>query len=454
MNLKASEVIGTYYKRLPLKEQAKIINANALRLDWEKIVPRNELSYILGNPPFNGARTMSQEQKSDMRLVFSNQKNTGNLDYVTAWYKKASEYMKETQVKCAFVSTNSISQGEQPAILWKPLMSEGIHINFGQPTFKWANEAKGQAAVHCIIIGFSNQQTKHDLNQYLLDAPVVFIENRQHPLCDVPEMWIGNKPIDGGNYLFSLEEKNEFIKKEPRSERWFYKWIGSDELINKYFRYCLLLKDCPLEELRTMHECMKRVKAVQNYRQASKSVPTKKLANTPLSFHVEKFPSSEYIAIPEISSEKRNYIPIDFIKPEILASNRLKIIPDATFYHFGVLTSSIHMAWVKTVCGRFELRYCYSKDIVYNNFPWPKHSEKYVATIEQTAKAILRVRKQFPKASLADLYDPLTMPKELLQAHLNNDKAVSQAYGFKFKNQTDDTYVKALFRLYQQLTNY
>jgi hypothetical protein len=435
-----------------LKEQATIVNGNALRLDWKQIIPNNELSYILGNPPFNGARTMSQEQKSDMQFVFSNQKNIGNLDYVTAWYRKAADYIKETQIKCAFVSTNSISQGEQPAILWKPLMSEGMHINFGVPTFKWSNEAKGQAAVHCVIIGFSNQKTKYDLNQYLLNAPAIFIESRQHPVCIVPEMGIGNKPIDDGNYLFTKTMKSEFISNEPKSEKWFFPFIGSDEFINGFFRYCLLLKDCPLEELRKMPECMKRVKAVQEFRKSSKSEPTRKLANTPLRFHVENIPMDNYIAIPENSSARRIYIPIDFVNPNILASNKIKIIPNANIFHFGILTSNIHMAWTRTVCGRLKSDYCYSKDIVYNNFPWPSPTQKQIVAIEKTAQAILDARKQFPKASLADLYDPLTMPKELLKAHQNNDKAVARAYRFKMKAAKEAAYVKKLLDLYQQLT--
>ncbi|MDR0673026.1 MAG: N-6 DNA methylase [Zoogloeaceae bacterium] len=372
MNLAVSEQFGMYYARLPLTQGATIVHGNALGMDWENVVPKAELSYILGNPPFNGARMMNAEQKSDMRHTFGDLKGAGNLDYVTAWYKRAADYMRETEIRCAFVSTNSITQGEQPAVLWKPLLADGAHINFGIPTFKWRNEARGKAAVHCVIVGFSRVKTGPDINPYLIEAPNVLIESRQHPLCDVPEIGIGNQPIDGGNYLFTEQEMNEFIDNEPKSAPYFRKWIGADEFINGYFRYCLLLKDCPPNELRQMPECMKRVDAVRNFRLASKRASTLKLADIPLRFQGENIPTSNYIVVPEVSSEKRRYIPIGFLPPEILASNLVKIISNATLYHFGILTSNVHMAWARTVCGRLEMRYRYSKDIVYNNFPWPE----------------------------------------------------------------------------------
>ncbi|MDR0671449.1 MAG: methylase, partial [Oscillospiraceae bacterium] len=449
MNLRVSEQFGQYYARLPLAQSATIVRGNALRIDWERVIPRQELAYILGNPPFNGARTMTAEQKSDMQFTFGDLKGAGNLDYVTAWYKKAADYAIGTAIRCAFVSTNSISQGEQPAILWKPLLASGVHINFGIPTFKWSNEAKGKAAVHCVIVGFSRAQTDPNINPYLIQAPNVLIESRQRPLCDAPEIGIGNQPIDGGHYLFTEAEMNAFIAKEPKSAPYFRKWIGSDEFINGYFRYCLLLRDCPLNELRQMPECMKRVEAVRDFRLESKRASTLKLADTPLRFQGENIPASSYIVVPEVSSEKRRYIPIGFLPPEILASNLVKIIPNATLYHFGILTSNVHMAWVRAICGRLEMRYRYSKDIVYNNFPWPDATEDQKEHIGQLAQGILDARAKFAPASLADLYDPLTMPPELLKAHQNLDRAVMRLYGFTPGKTSEADCVAALMERYQ-----
>jgi hypothetical protein len=384
----------------------------------------------MGNPPFNGARMMSAEQKEDMLNVFGGLRGAGNLDYVTAWYKKAADMMSGTRIKAAFVSTNSITQGEQPALLWKPLMERGVKIIFGVPTFKWSSETKGFAAVHCVIVGFSYVSAESVINPYLIEAPVVFIESRSEPLCGAPDIGIGNKPIDGGNYLFTEDEKNEFLEKEPQAEKWFRPWLGSHEFINRYFRYCLWLGDCPPDELRKMPECMKRVEAVRRFRLESKSDGTRKLAEYPRRFHVENMPESSYIVIPETSSERRNYIPIGFLTPDILCSNLVKIIPDATLYHFAILTSNVHMAWTRTVCGRLKSDYRYSKDIVYNNFPWAEANEKQKAEIEGLAQGILDARANYPESSLADLYDPLTMPPELLKAHKALDKAVMRLYGF------------------------
>jgi hypothetical protein len=315
-----------------------------------------------------------------------------------------------------------------------------------------SNEAKGVAAVHVVIIGFSHIKTEPNINQYLLEAPTVFIESRQRPLSDVPEIGIGNKPIDGGNYLFTDAEKDEFIRKEPQSEKWFRPWMGSDEFINGYTRFCLFLKNCPPNELRKMPEAMKRVENVRNFRLASKSEGTRKIADMPLRFHVENIPESNYIVIPEVSSEQRRYIPIGFLSPDILASNLVKIIPNATLYHFGVLTSNVHMAWVRAVCGRLEMRYRYSKDIVYNNFPWPDAADEQKAAIEQTAQGILDARAKFPGSSLADLYDPLTMPPDLLKAHRDNDRAVMKLYGFSMKDTTEAACVAKLMELYRAMT--
>ena len=464
MNLRVADMFGMYYARLPLTQSATIVHANALRMDWEDVVPAKELSYILGNPPFVGARIMSAEQKDDLLHVFEDTKNAGNLDYVCCWYKKAVEIMqKNRRISTALVSTNSIAQGEQVAILWKPFFDKGIHIHFAYRTFKWSNEAKGKAAVHCVIVGFGmqkqtdnfivNNDTRHkaeNINGYLIDASNICIESRKKPLCAVPEIGIGNKPIDGGYYLFTEAEKNEFVKKEPLSEKYFRKWLGSEEFINGKVRYCLWLGDCPPSELKSMPECLKRVDAVKKYRLASKSAPTRKLADKPRRFHVENMPTSEYIVIPEVSSENRYYIPLGFLSPDILSSNLVKIIPNATLYHFGILTSSVHMAWMRAVAGRLEMRYRYSKDIVYNNFPWPEADGKQKATIEPLAQAVLDARALFPESSLADLYDPLTMPPELLKAHQKLDRAVMKLYGFK-ANMAEAEVVAKLFERYQRL---
>ena len=472
MNLRVSEYFGQYYARLPLTQSATIVHGNALRIDWESVVPKRELSYILGNPPFIGSKIMNDEQREDIAQIFLDgkgvlTKGAGILDYVAAWYYKAAKYIKGTQIRVAFVSTNSITQGEQVAAVWNPLFQMfGVSIDFGYRTFKWGNEAKGKAAVHCVIIGFSAERngekiifdgndkiTAKNINPYLVDAPDIFIESRGKPLCDVPQIGIGNKPIDGGNYLFTEEEKNVFLKKEPQAEKWFRPWIGSDEFINGYRRYCLWLGECSPAELRQMPEAMKRIDAVKQFRLASKSAPTRKISETPRRFHVENMPKSNYIVVPEVSSERRRYIPIGFVTPDILSSNLVKIIPNATLYHFGILTSNVHMAWVRAVCGRLKSDYRYSKDIVYNNFPWPDASDEQKAAIEKLAQAVLDARALYPDSSLADLYDPLTMPPELLKAHKALDKAVWVLYGFSSKVITSEAAcVAALMERYQKLT--
>lgn len=451
---------------LPLKSYVNIVEGNALRIDWETVVPRAELSYIMGNPPFVGARLMSEEQKDDVNTVFPGWKNVGNLDYVCCWYKKAADLMKDTAIRAALVSTNSVTQGESVALLWKPLFESGVHIDFAHRTFRWDSEAKSKAHVHCIIVGYScapsnkqrciyidgRAQAAHNINAYLLDADDVFVESRSKPLCAVPEIGIGNKPIDGGNYLFTAEEKDEFIKKEPDSAAWFKPWYGSQEFINQKPRYCLWLGECPPNILRKMPECMKRVEAVRNFRLSSTSAGTVKLADRPTRFHVENMPKGTYILIPEVSSERRRYVPMGFLSPDVLCSNLVKIVPDASLYHFGILTSNVHMAWMRTVCGRLKSDYRYSKDIVYNNFPWPTPTDDQKAKIEQTAQAILDARALYPDCSLADLYDEVAMPPELRKAHQQNDKAVMEAYGMPVKGTTEATCVAELMRRYQELT--
>lgn len=461
------EIISKSLDFLPLKSYANIVEANALRIDWENVVPKSELNYIMGNPPFVGARLMSDGQKADVFSVFDGVKNNGNLDYVSCWYKKAADLMTGTEIRTALVSTNSITQGEQVAILWKNLFQSGVHIDFAYRTFIWDSEASSKAHVHCVIVGFSkayNKRIKHlfdngttktvtNINGYLVEADNIVIESRTKSLCKVPQIGIGNKPIDDGNYLFTKEEYESFIKTEPLSKPYFKLWYGSQEFINRKPRYCLWLGDCSPRVLRSMPECLKRVENVRNFRLSSKSEGTRKLADNPTRFHVENMPQSTYIVIPEVSSEKRRYIPMGFMMPEVLCSNLVKIIPNATLYHFGVLTSNVHMAWVRTICGRMKSDYRYSKDIVYNNFPWCNPTPEQKALIEQTAQSILDARALYPDCSLADLYDEVTMPPELRKAHQANDRAVMKAYGFDVKTMTESSCVAELMKMYKRLAD-
>ena len=453
---------------LPLKSYSHIVEGNALRMDWEEVVPKDELNYIMGNPPFIGARMKDDAQAEDVIHVFGAKwKNVGNLDYVACWYKRAVELMAGTSIRAALVSTNSICQGEQVANLWQPLMNEyGVNINFAYRTFRWDSEATLKAHVHCIIVGFSlqsikpciifdgdNYQKVDHINAYLLDAPDIFINNRQHPLCSVPEIGIGNLPIDGGNYLFTKEQMEDFIKLEPKSANYFKLWYGSEEFIHRSPRYCLWLGCCSPSELRQMPHCLKRVDAVRSFRLASKREATKKLADNPIHFSTENMPSGNYIIVPKVSSERRRYVPMGVMEPNVLASDLVFLIPDTTLYHFGILESNVHMAWMRAVCGRLEMRYRYSKDIVYNNFPWPSPTDAQKTKIEQTAQAILDARALYPDSSLADLYDEVTMPIELRRAHQDNDRAVMEAYGFEVKTTTESSCVAKLFELYQSLAN-
>ena len=471
MNLKVSEEFGRYFVRIPLKTSATIVCGNALRLDWNDIVPADRLSYIMGNPPFIGAKFMNPGQRSDVSMVFDGIKNAGLLDYVSAWYVKAAHLIKNTPIRCAFVSTNSITQGEQVGVLWSWILSKGVKIFFAHRTFQWSSEARGSAAVHCVIIGFAYtditpkwlyeyETIKGDpqriqaknINPYLVNAPNVVLNNRKQPLCQVPRIGIGNKPIDGGNYLYTKEEKDEFLKKEPQAGLFFRRWLGAHEFLNGYHRYCLWLGDCSPSELRAMPEALKRVEAVRVYRLASKSAPTQKLAQTPTRFHVENMPTKNYLIVPEVSSERRLYIPIGFESPETLSSNLVKIISDATHYHFGILQSLMHNAWTRTVCGRLKSDYRYSAGIVYNNFPWPENpTDKQKQAVETAARAVLDAREAFHDACLADLYDPLTMPQALLKAHQQLDKAVDAAYGKK-RFSTEADRVAFLFDLYEKYT--
>lgn len=452
---------------LPLKTNAFIVEGNALRVDWESVVPKSKLNYIMGNPPFVGARLMGKEQKADVNTIFPGWKNAGNLDYVCCWYKKASDMMQGTSVRSALVSTNSVVQGESVANLWKPLFDDGVHIDFAYRTFRWDSEAKIKAHVHCVIIGFSvaasstpkklfdgdRYQVANNINGYLLDGENVFVESRSKPICNVPEIGIGNKPIDGGFYLFEKEEMEEFIKKEPSSKKYFRPWYGSREFINQKPRYCLWLGECTPAELKAMPHCMERVKAVREYRLASPSPGTVKLADKPTRFHVENMPSGRYIVIPQVSSERRRYIPMGYMDNSVLCSDKVRILPNGNLYEFGILESNVHMAWVRATCCRLKSDYSYTVNDVYNNFIWPAPTEQQKAKIEQTAQAILDARALYPDSSLADLYDELTMPPELRKAHQANDRAVMDAYGFTkgtAARTSESACVAELMKLYQQ----
>ena len=469
MNLLVSEEFGAYFARIPLHTSGTIVHGNALQLDWNDVISAQKLSYILGNPPFVGAKFMDANQRADVALVFEGIKNAGLLDFVAAWYVKALEMMQGTDIRCAFVSTNSISQGEQVGVLWGWMLEQNAKIFFAHRTFAWSNEARGKAAVHCVIIGFALHDISpktifeyedikgeplaievKNINPYLVDAANTILTNRRRPLCDIPEIGIGNKPIDGGNYLFTAEEKDEFLLKEPAAAPYFRRWLGAHEFLNGYHRYCLWLGDASPADLKKMPEVLKRIDAVRQVRLDSKSAPTQKLAATPTRFHVENMPEGTYLIIPEVSSERRPYIPIGFEEPTTLSSNLVKIVPNASLFHFGVIHSHMHNAWMRVVAGRLESRYRYSVGIVYNNFPWPENpTDKQKQAIETAAQEVLDARAQFPDSSLADLYDPLTMPPALLKAHQKLDRAVDSAYG-KTRFNTEAERVAFLFGLYQK----
>ena len=409
---------------------------------------------------------MGAEQKADLLRVFESVKNAGDLDFVAAWFKKSSDYMAGSKVKSALVSTNSIAQGQSVSILWKHLLVEcKIHIDFAYRTFKWNNESRNQAAVHCVIIGFSvggdstpcllidekgqHHQAAH-INGYLTAAQDIFIENRTKPLCEVPEIGMGNQPIDDGLYLFTNQEKQEFLKKEPAAEPYFKQWFGAQEFINGEVKFCLWLGTCSPAELKNLPECMKRVEAVRLYRMNSKRASTQKLALKPRRFQTENIPESTYVAIPEVSSERRMFIPIGFMTPDVMCSNKLRLMPNASLYHFGILTSTMHNAWMRAVSCRLEMRYSYSIKIIYNNFPWPEATEAQQEKIAALAQGVLDARALYPECSLADLYDPLTMPPELVTAHRKLDAAVEKAYGRSFAD--DAERVAFLFEKYRELT--
>ena len=449
----------------PLKTNAGIVEGNALQIDWNSVVSKEKLNYIMGNPPFVGYTYQSTEQKIDLKNLM--QDYGKNIDYVSGWYYKSAQMMQGTTIHTALVSTNSIAQGEQVAVLWKRLMEQfKIKIEFAWRTFRWNSEASIMAHVHCVIIGFSNNQqrsksilykengeniTCDNINGYLLPAKNTYIEKRTKPICKVKEMTRGSQPTDDGNFIMSEEEKTEIINKYPQSQKWIRPFMMGKDFIDRKPRYCLWLINADAKEIKNCPPVLKRIEQVKDFRLKSSKEATRKKAITPMLFDEIKDSESNYIAIPIVSSEKRNYIPIDYLNKEIIAGNKLFMIPNASIYDFGILTSTVHMGWMRIVCGRLEMRYSYSNTIVYNNFPWPTPTERQKTKIEETAQAILDARALYPESSLADLYDDNTMPIELRKAHQANDKAVMEAYGFK-PTMSESEIVAELFKLYQDLT--
>lgn len=459
-----------YYNKdfLPLDSNDAIYEGNALRMDWSAIVKPYELNYIMGNPPFVGAMYSTKEQKKDLKQVFGKTvKKPGEIDYVSGWYKKSSDYMRGTTIKAAFVSTNSISQGQQVSLIWPEMIKNGLELIFSYRTFIWDNEAASKAHVHCVIIGFTMTkftgkkyiydnkdglyEVKH-INPYLDDASDVFIDSRTKPLCDVPEIRFGSMPRDGGNFILSVKERQKAINDEPVIERYIKPYLGANEFLHSKKRYCLWLKGADPSTISHSKFLKDRIESVRSFRASSKAAATRKFAKTPTIFAQIAQPDSNYIAVPETSSQRRNYIPLGFLDKETIASNLLFLVPDANMYDFGILSSRVHNAWMRSVAGRLKSDYRYSKNIVYNNFPWPTVTDKQVKQIEQSAQNILKVRNQFPDSTLADLYDPNAMPPELLKAHEANDRAVLKAYGLKTSS-TEKEIVLHLFKLYEKLTN-
>ncbi len=482
MNLRVSVEFGLYFARIPLKSTPHIQNANALRLDWSDVLPAERCSYVLGNPPFLGKTYQSKEQKTDLAAVMHGIHGAGDLDFVCGWYVLAAQYMQGlTSTQAAFVSTNSITQGEQVAVLWGEMQRLGMHTHFAHRTFQWTNEASGKAAVHCVIIGFGPEENAvktiyeyedikglphavpaKRINAYLVDAPGVFLNKRTSPVCSVSPMANGGKATDGGNLLLSDEEKADLIAVEPKAAKWIRPFLMGDEFINNIGRWCLWLVNIPPAELRAMPRVLKRVEGVRAMREASTKPATRALASTPTLFGEIRQPKSKrYLAILKVSSERRQFIPIGYLDNEVICGDKIFFVDDASLFTFGVLTSTMHNAWMRQTCGRLESRYSYSNTIVYNNYPWPGFageplSDKHRTAIEQAAQSVLDARAQFASSSLADLYDPLTMPPALLKAHQKLDTAVDAAYqpsGGKKSYASDAERVAFLFDLYQRITS-
>jgi hypothetical protein len=481
MNLRVSVEFGLYFARIPLKSTPHIQHGNALRVDWNDVLPAQRCSYVLGNPPFLGKTYQSKEQKADLAVVMQGIHGAGDLDFVCGWYVLAAQYLQgQAGTQAAFVSTNSITQGEQVAVLWGEMQRLGMHINFAHRTFQWSNEASGNAAVHCVIVGFGHDShpvktiyeyedikgqphavSAKRINAYLVDASDVLLSKRRTPICKVADMTNGSKPTDGGNLLMNDAEKEALLATEPKAANWIRPFLGAEEFINNTKRWCLWLVDCPPNELRAMPEVMKRVQAVKAMRMESSDKQTQQDAGIPTQFQKIRQPNSNYLMVPRVSSEKRTYIPIGFINQKIIASDAVQVIPDADLFEFGVMTSAMHNAFMRFTCGRLESRFRYSNTIVYNNYPWPGFagealSDKQRTAIEQAAQCVLDARSQFAGASLADLYDPLTMPPALLKAHHKLDATVDAAYlpsGGKKTYASDAERVAFLFDLYQRITS-
>ena len=473
-----ADIVYTNIDFLPLKSYTNIVEGNALEIGWETVVPKDKLNYIIGNPPFLGYSLQSPKQKADLLSVYVDEtgkpyKTAGKIDFVSAWYFKASQIMQNTSIRTALVSTNSITQGEQVASVWKPLYERfGIHIDFAHQTFKWNSEAKDKAAVHCVIIGFSvadNSKNKviydndtkiiaRQINPYLIDGDLTFIDSRSKPVCQVLPMVYGSKPTDGGYLFLTPEEKNELIQKYPQAESMIRQVYGASEFINNKERYCLWLVGLSPSVLRNIPPILNRIQSVKEYRQNSPKKQTQDSAERAMEFQEIRHNDNDYLLVPSVSSENRRYIPIGFIEGEVISTNANLIIPNATLYDFGILTSNVHMAWMRTVAGRLKSDYRYSAKIVYNNFPWPKVTDEQKGKISETAKAILDARALYPDSSLADLYDELTMPKELRRAHQANDKAVMEAYDMtkivdgKKTWLTESETVARLFEMYEEIT--
>jgi len=469
MNMRISEHFGQYFVRLPLKKSANIVHGNSLELSWEEIVGKDKLSYILGNPPFIGSKLLNPIQRKEMENLFIGVKNGKILDYVTAWYLKAARFVQGSKIKVAFVSTNSITQGEQVGVIWKELFENyGIKIHFAHQTFNWSNEARGNAAVHVVIVGFGNididnkriyeyedikenahEKSARNINPYLVEGDDIVVLSRSKPLVDVPKMSFGNMPLDGGNLLISDEEIEAFLQDEPMAEKYVLPLISAREFLNGKKRWCLWLEDISPNELRAMPLVMKRVQNVKIFRESSKAPSTQKHALTPTLFRDRNRPDT-FIVIPRVSSENRLYIPMGFFDKNFIVSDTCLSIPNGDIFLFGNMTSLMHMAWVKYTCGRLESRYRYSKDIVYNNYPFPKNvSEKNRALVEEKAQNILDIRESFSESSLADLYDPLAMPPKLKKAHQELDKAVDRCYT-KRTFKSDKERIEFLFGLHEE----
>ncbi|WP_295069729.1 DNA methyltransferase [Ruminococcus sp.] len=465
------EIVEHNIPFLPLKSYANITEGNALRTDWESVVPKDKLSYIMGNPPFVGYSLQSKAQKEDMLSIYVDEKGkpyktAGKIDYVAAWYFKAAQLMENTAIRTAFVSTNSITQGEQVAGVWKPLYDRfGIHIDFAHRTFRWDSEASLKAHVHCVIVGFSIAENKADkriydngiikivknINAYLIEAPDVFVESRKKPLSEVPEMLKGSSPVDGGHLLLSEDEYNELIIKEPLSKACIRTFLGAKEYLHNICRYCIWIDNRNYSVLSKLPEIKKRISLVREFRLSSTKEATRKYADYPTRFMELRQPETSYILIPRHSSENRKYIPFGFMSADVICGDANNMLPNATLYHLGIMISNVHMAWTKAVCGRIKSDFRYSNDVVYNNFPWCTPTDEQKARIEQTAQMILDARAQYPDCSLADLYDETTMPPELRKAHQANDLAVMAAYGFD-KKITESECVAELMKMYQKLT--